>query len=524
MEWEDFDLPYIFVSVSGTVRMKKGYMVKLDEKLPLAVAEKRKITCNIYSNRIQAVKGRTEDGEEMTLKVAKVNSVRGWRKVMDKLAKTDDPIRMWASSSGREEEMPTMMRGIIDWADENPRKSIVLYMTPEESDKKLMMSEASVFYEDVSDKEVDETKKTLRDWVYKGDPGKYKINMHKRGKAKEVPGYDPFQMPCAGPVYKTEKDSYHAPCITEYCGEVHHKPNMEHLDIPWYDATKEQRRIIKMAPSAEDLYKMKGVSGSFKEGCVAKGYDFYLEECRKRDRSVERKHKEDQESVNFELEENSRKDKALRCQDPGIQYDNADLNWEPEPELIRMTSRRVPTPWIPELRNPRLNSWEQSMIGGCEEEESTVPVAGLSLQDIIPQRESGESTECFLTRCVEAGVGTQLLDLPGGKAILRSRGAVIPKSVKPSDIVYNQGGTPGEDNMDAVVTKLINQVRKGELGLQLAMRSQRSKMECRELHEERLIQGVPGGRELSAKWKFLTVGEKAQALLIHDRRGVIDKK
>lgn len=335
MEWEDFDLLYIFVSVSGTVRTKKGYMVKLDEKLPLTVAGKRKITCNIYSNGIQAVKGRTEDGEEMTLKIAKVNSVRGWRKVMDELAETDDPIRIWASSSGREGEMPTMMRGIIDWADENPRKSIILYMTPEESDKKLMMSEASVIYENVSDKEVDETKKTLRDWVYKGDPGKYKINMHKRGKAKEVPGYDPFQ----------------------------------------------------------------------------------------------------------------------------------------EPELIRMTSRRVPTPWIPELRNPRLNSWEQSMIGGCEEEESTVPVAGLSLQDIIPQRESGESTECFLTRCVEAGVGTQLLDSPGGKAILRSRGAVIPKSVKPSDIVYNQGGTPGEDNMDAVVTKLINQVRKGELGLQLAMRS-----------------------------------------------------
>lgn len=80
------------MSVSGTVRTKKSYMVKLDEKLPLAVVEKRKLTCNIYSNRIQAVKGRTETGEEMTLKIAKVNSVRGWRKVMDKLAETDDPI------------------------------------------------------------------------------------------------------------------------------------------------------------------------------------------------------------------------------------------------------------------------------------------------------------------------------------------------------------------------------------------------------------------------------------------------
>lgn len=80
-------------------------------------------------------------------------------------------------------------------------------------------------------------------------------------------------------------------------------------------------------------------------------------------------------------------------------------------------------------------------------------------------------------------MGTQLLDSPGGKAILRSRGAVIPKGVKPFDIVYNQGGMPGEDNMDSVVTKLINQVRKGKLGLQLAMRSLRSKTECREFQE-----------------------------------------
>lgn len=231
----------------------------------------------------------------------------------------------------------------------------------------------------------------------------------------------------------------------------------------------------------------------------------------KRDRSAERKHREDQESINFELDENLRKDKALRCHDPGPQYDNTKLNWESELEPNRMTSRRVPTLWLPELKIPRLNSWEQSMIGRCKEEESTVPVAGLSLQDIIPQRESGESTECFLTRCIEAGVGAQLLDSPGGKAILRSRGAVIPKGVKPSDIVYNQGGTLGEDNMDSVVTKLISQVRKGELGLQLAMRSLRNKPECREFYEERLIQEVPVRRELSAKWNFLTVGEKPQA-------------
>lgn len=38
------------------------------------------------------------------------------------------------------------------------------------------------------------------------------------------------------------------------------------------------------------------------------------------------------------------------------------------------------------------------------------------------------------------------------------------------------------------------------------------------------MQRVPGGRELSAKWKFLTVGEKAQAVLIHDMRGMIDSR
>lgn len=80
--------------------------------------------------------------------------------------------------------MLTMMRGIIDWADENEGKSIILYITPEDSDKKLMMSEASVIYEDVSDKDEDEIKKTLRGWMYKGDPGKYKINMHKEKKRK----------------------------------------------------------------------------------------------------------------------------------------------------------------------------------------------------------------------------------------------------------------------------------------------------------------------------------------------------
>lgn len=398
--------------------------------------------------------------------IARAVTAGGTKKVMDKIDVSQGIIGVWMSETGREGQIHNFLVGILEWAEENPEVTVIVYTGLEVVQEVVRDSMERTQMED-SDSSSSEEEAA-------GGPGRpdrpgtpfsfeegltfqnhstpwnqpvlgpFLNNRHKRGRERSERKYNPYSQPCVLPVYIY---SYHAPNLTQFSPPGAWDKKDEVHDIPWYDATRKERGTVRYAP--------KGISGPFKEGYLAARYDHHRERCLRRDRSVERSVEQQQKEIS---------------------------EWQEKVD------------WGFSTREKSSNAWNRSLMGPVEETNLGLQIQQLSLQDIIPNVESHESTEGCLKRVEDTGV-----------------------TLKPSEVIWNQARTPGEDDLEGTIRELQGLVSKGHVKLQQAMGELMSKPQCTITHQEKLLIGVPGGGMIAAKWSLLSDAERNMELFVYDR-------
>ncbi|MEQ2175852.1 hypothetical protein GOODEAATRI_021941, partial [Goodea atripinnis] len=134
----------------------------------------------------------------------------------------------------------------------------------------------------------------------------------------------------------------------------------EERDPHWYYPTEWDRHAASHGPSSSEILEHRGITEPFKRTMLARGYDYYREGCRERDRSVERRRQ------------------AKRRQQEAETARRANQEDRPGPSQAPRVSWREPEPLL-EPEDPQWGNWPSTW-----EQPQAASTPGRAQVDVIP--------------------------------------------------------------------------------------------------------------------------------------------
>ena len=294
--------------------------------------------------------------------------------------------------------------------------------------------------------------------------------------------------PCKPPIWSTYEGVAFCPLNTSQTYQYKENEN-KRPNIPWYEASREEREVISQAPSSSEVLGLPGITRTWKEAQLAIGYDYYKQGCDRRDRSVERYY--------------------------GI---NALFNSIDPPQA-------QPT-WSSNERTESRGAAIQPELGTSTFSRSQILGAGMStvkLLGLLPPRTEGQSDAVYLKGCIDAGLPEELLQDPTmNLALSVNKGIRVPPGSTCFDLVKTHKRAPGEDELEEQLKILSKEVTEKKISLDQAMRTVIHKG-ASAVQQERLLNAIPGGTPLAAGWPCWNSTDKQQQIYIYDRRSSANK-
>lgn len=316
-------------------------------------------------------------------------------------------------------------------------------------------------------------------------PAKPQVNAPVRGtnsrsRSVERRRINPRARPCTGPTVVVKNYPF-----TPFAGEAPPEPEPDWESHPWggYDADELSIRGAESGPWADDVYGYEGVPEPWKHAYLAAGYDYYKDQIRKRDRSVEKRR---QDRARRELSPQSRSPspsrRGPRADPPRPQtpFRPIEPQGEAEPEFRpRRLNYDAPvfTP-APIHSPPSGQTAREKMVQmmtpgrGTPEQTPRQPRCDWTLQlgDVIPRRDREESDVEILHRAADAlGGPDRLDDGPVTMFLVAQRGVHRLAGLQMSDVLTLRTRVPGQSEQQEKANKALQEVKAGKTLLSTAM-------------------------------------------------------